>query len=198
MIFMRRLLLAAVVGWLVITPAGPAAARTTKQPPIEIPSGGHAEDTLKARGFMVSVLWRIANHQDIVVRDYGGGPSDPLQRIGEIETEVWTNEPIRFDRLVIENYTGTKTRFTIGYQDLQASLGPRPAEVDALTPGTMLALATVFPSPAGSSHTASSSWLVIPGIVVGPLAFVILLIALIVTRGRRRFPDGSAHPVRML
>jgi hypothetical protein len=191
---MRRLLLAAVVGWLVVTPAGPAAARTTKQPPIEIPSSGQAEHTLADHGFVVGISWRIANHQDVVVRDYGGGPNDPLQRTREIETEVWAQEPIRFDRLVIENHPGTKTRFTIGYQDLQASLGPRPAAVDALTPGTMLALATVFPRPAGSSRTPSSSWLVIPGIVVGPLAFVILLVALIVMRGRR-FPDGSGHPV---
>ena len=144
---------------------------------------------------MVGISWRIANHQDVVVRDYGGGPNDPLQRIREIETEVWTNEPIRFDQLVIENHTGTKSRFTVGYQDLQGSLGPHLPSVDALTPGTMLALSTLYPSPAGSSHTAPTSWLVIPGMVVGPLAFVILLVPLIVMRGRRRFPGGSGRPV---
>jgi hypothetical protein len=191
---MRRLLFAAAVGWLVVTPAGPAAARTTKRPPTEIHSSGHADHTLADRGFVVGVSWRIADHQDVVVRDYGGGPNDPLQRTREIETQVWTQEPIRFDRLVIENHTGAKTRFTISYEDLQTSLGPRPAEVDALTPGTMLALSTVFPSP-NSSRTSSSSWWVIPGVVVGPLAFVALLVATFVIPRRRRPPNGSGQRV---
>ena len=191
---MRRLLLVAVVGWLVVAPAGPAAARTAKQPPIEIRSWGPTEGMLKDRGFMVSVLWRVARHQDVVVSDSGGGPADPLERIHQIETAVWTFEPIRFDRLVIENRTGSQTRFTVAYEDLQASLGSRAAGLDKVTPGALIAVSAVFGAPsADGSRNDSSSWLLIPGVVLGPLALVILLVALTVIRGRRRSGDASAH-----
>jgi len=115
---------------------------------------------------------------------------NPLERVHQIETAVWTVEPYRFDRLVIENHTGTKARLTVTYKDLRATMGPRAGFGD-LTVGTVLALAGY-----GSAFTDRSrndpNILLVAGTGVGLLALLALVVVVIIGRGRR-IPDEAEH-----
>jgi hypothetical protein len=185
-------LVVALSGLMLVVVASPAAASSAHESSVTVPSQFSTESTLQVQGFFTPhVFYRLAGFEDIVVVYDGGGPADPVEAIRQIQGTVWGLERVRFDRLVIQN--GNQAPLVVGYADLEASIGPRPAGFEALTLQDVAALGA-----AGALPTAAfSEFLQLLKVVVAVIGVTALLAVLAFglasfLGSRRRDADESA------
>jgi hypothetical protein len=192
----RRGLMAALV---VLVPtlavAAPAAALPTKKPPLTMKAFDFGlEWALQQQGFVTpSVFYRLGDHDDILVVYAGGGSDNALEAIHRIESLVWAGERWRFDTLTIQN--GDASPITVGYPDLQASLGPRPAGYDAASIKSVFAAAAAVGSVRGGDFSDFLRVFKIMTVAIGIVALgAVLTFGLgAVLYCRRRAADESEH-----
>jgi hypothetical protein len=67
---------------------------------------------------------------DLVTIVLVGGDMDAEEATEAAARVVWSELPLRFDTLVMEH---AGQRYEVGYGDLQANFGPRPANLDDIS-----------------------------------------------------------------
>jgi hypothetical protein len=116
-----------------------------------------------------------------------------LEGIRQIEATIWEHEQFRFDRLVIQH--GDEAPVIVSYQELDASLGPRPPGLGEVPLGSLAAVGMFGGLGGGSSgeftYLAEMFKVIVTAVGAALLVAVFAFGLGSLARSRRRVLDES-------